>query len=124
MVSLSFATLQILVDVPCSNDRLSVTEDTNSLFRPDRIRERLQLPELQAQLLVHCLQLLKPGGSLVYSTCSLSPIQNDGVVNMALTKAFTDFHITTTIKYAQKRVVFIRLQDKLIFFFGLLFAEI
>lgn len=68
------------------------------MFRGDRIRERLQLPELQASILVHCLQLLKPGGSLVYSTCSLSPIQNDGVVNMALTKAFTDFHITTTIK--------------------------
>lgn len=68
------------------------------MFRGDRIRERLQLPELQASILVQCLQLLKPGGSLVYSTCSLSPIQNDGVINMALTKAFTDYHITATIK--------------------------
>lgn len=75
-----------------------MTENDNSLFKGNRIKERLQLPELQASILVHCLQLLKPGGSLVYSTCSLSPIQNDGVVNMALTKAFTDFHITTTIK--------------------------
>lgn len=63
------------------------------------MRERLQLPELQAAILLQCLQLLKPGGSLVYSTCSLSPIQNDGVVNMALSKAFTDYHITTTIKF-------------------------
>ncbi|XP_055300250.1 5-methylcytosine rRNA methyltransferase NSUN4 [Sitodiplosis mosellana] len=89
---------KILVDVPCSNDRQSVTENENSWFRGDRHRERLQLPELQAAILVQCLQLLKPGGSLVYSTCSLSPIQNDGVVNMALTKAFTDYHITATIK--------------------------
>lgn len=87
------------MDVPCSTDRISVTQNSNNLFRPDRIRERLQLPELQADILVKCLQFLKPGGSLVYSTCSLSPIQNDGVVNMALTKAFKDFHITTTIKY-------------------------
>lgn len=89
---------QILVDVPCSNDRHSVTQNENNLFRGDRIKERLQIPELQASILVHCLQLLKPGGSLVYSTCSLSPIQNDGVVSMALSKAFKELHITTTIK--------------------------
>lgn len=74
-------------------------ENENSVFKGDRMKERLQLPELQAAILVQCLQLLKPGGSLVYSTCSLSPIQNDGVVNMALSKAFTDYHITTTIKF-------------------------
>lgn len=73
-------------------------ENTNSMFKGDRVRERLQLPELQSSILAQCLQLLKPGGSLVYSTCSLSPIQNDGVVNMALTKAFTEYHITATIK--------------------------
>lgn len=91
--------LQILLDVPCSNDRLSCNQNENSLFRPDRIKERLQLPELQSSLLLHGLRLLRPGGSLVYSTCSLSPIQNDGVVNMALTKAFIEHQITVTIKY-------------------------
>lgn len=78
-------------------------EHENSIFRGDRVRERLQLPELQAAILVQCLQLLKPGGSLVYSTCSLSPVQNDGVVNMALSKAFTDYHITATIKCVLSR---------------------
>lgn len=73
-------------------------ENDNNLFKGNRIKERLHLPEEQASILSHCIQLLKPGGSLVYSTCSLSPIQNDGVVNMALTKAFTEFHITVTIK--------------------------
>lgn len=73
-------------------------ENTNSMFKGDRVRERLLLPELQSSILAQCLQLLKPGGSLVYSTCSLSPIQNDGVVNMALTKAFAEYHITATIK--------------------------
>lgn len=27
---------------------------------------------------------LKPGGSVVYSTCTLSPMQNDGVIALAL----------------------------------------
>lgn len=72
-------------------------ENDNNLFKGSRTKERLQLPELQSSILIHCLRLLRPGGSLVYSTCSLSPIQNDGVVNMALTKAFTDFKITASI---------------------------
>lgn len=72
------------VDVPCTTDRHSVKENDNNLFKPARIKERLQLPELQCELLVHALKLVKKGGIVVYSTCSLSPIQNDGVVNMAL----------------------------------------
>lgn len=73
-------------------------EDDNNIFKSTRIKERLRIPELQSEILVQCLQLLKPGGSLVYSTCSLSPVQNDGVVHMALSRAFTDFHITATVK--------------------------
>lgn len=90
--------LQILVDVPCTTDRHSVNEDDNNVFKSTRIRERLKLPEVQASILTHCLELLKPGGSLVYSTCSLSPVQNDGVVHMALSKAFSERHITATVK--------------------------
>lgn len=70
----------------------------NNIFKPTRIKERLRIPELQAGILANCIQLLKPGGSLVYSTCSLSPVQNDGVIQMALSQVFTDFSITTTIK--------------------------
>lgn len=90
--------LQILVDVPCTTDRHSVNQDDNNIFKPTRIKERLKMPEAQAAILTHCLELLKPGGSLIYSTCSLSPVQNDGVVHMALSKAFSDLHITATIK--------------------------
>lgn len=86
------------MDVPCTTDRHSLAEDDNNIFRSDRIKERLRMPELQSDILINCMRLLKVGGTLVYSTCSLSPIQNDGVVNMALSKAFADFNITFTIK--------------------------
>uniref|UniRef100_A0A182QRU7 NOL1/NOP2/Sun domain family member 4 n=1 Tax=Anopheles farauti TaxID=69004 RepID=A0A182QRU7_9DIPT len=87
-----------LVDVPCTNDRHSIMENDNNIFKPSRVKERLRLPELQAGILSNCLKLLRPGGTLVYSTCSLSPVQNDGVVHMALSNVFNDVGLTVTIK--------------------------
>lgn len=89
---------RILVDVPCTTDRHSVMENDNNIFKSTRVKERLRLPELQAAVLSNCLKLLRPGGSLVYSTCSLSPVQNDGVVHMALNNVFNDTGITVTVR--------------------------
>ena len=75
---------RILLDAPCTNDRRSVVSDENNMFKTSRVKERVDLPQLQHRLLTHAIRCLKPGGSLVYSTCSMSPIQNDGVVHMAL----------------------------------------
>jgi len=88
---------KILVDVPCTTDRHVLQADENNLFKPTRIKERLKLPETQSSILIKCMELLKPGGTLVYSTCSLSPVQNDGVVHMALSTAFKEFGIAMNI---------------------------
>ncbi|KAL0870984.1 hypothetical protein ABMA27_004802 [Loxostege sticticalis] len=89
---------KVLVDVPCTTDRLSVNEDENNVFRPDRIKERLRLPELQSQLLTNALRLVRPGGAVVYSTCSLSPVQNDGVVHASLKRAFEDHGVLAAVR--------------------------
>lgn len=89
---------RVLVDVPCTTDRKAVMGSENNIFKTTRVRERLQLPELQAAILTNCLRLVRPGGSLVYATCSLSPVQNDGVVHMALSQAFREHGITATVK--------------------------
>uniref|UniRef100_A0A1B0DIL9 NOL1/NOP2/Sun domain family member 4 n=1 Tax=Phlebotomus papatasi TaxID=29031 RepID=A0A1B0DIL9_PHLPP len=89
---------KILVDVPCTTDRHCLMENENNIFKPTRLNERLKIPELQAGILENCLNLLKVGGSLVYSTCSLSPVQNDGVVQMALSNAFRESGISVIIK--------------------------
>lgn len=81
---------KILLDVPCTNDRLSVSRDNNNIFQQKRFGERMAIPRLQTAMLCSALKALKPGGSLVYSTCSLSPIQNDGVVHMALAQLSTE----------------------------------
>jgi 16S rRNA (cytosine967-C5)-methyltransferase len=68
----------ILVDAPCSN--------TGVLRRRVEARTRLSLADVhqragvQRELLARALPLLKPGGRLVYSTCSVEPEENDDVV--------------------------------------------
>ncbi|KAK4874113.1 hypothetical protein RN001_013473 [Aquatica leii] len=89
---------RVLVDVPCTTDRLSVMENDNNIFKPGRIKERLKLPELQSELLLSAMKLVKKGGVVVYSTCSLSPIQNDGVVSMALKKIWEETNLEFIVK--------------------------
>jgi 16S rRNA (cytosine967-C5)-methyltransferase len=73
---------RILVDVPCSG--------TGTLARNPEIKWRLKaqdimrLAELQRSILRNSLQLLAPGGRLVYSTCSLEPEENEQVVGPVL----------------------------------------
>jgi 16S rRNA (cytosine967-C5)-methyltransferase len=64
----------ILLDAPCSNTGVLAR-------RPDvrwRLRERdiAGAAEIQRRLLLNAARLLKPGGRLVYSTCSLEPEEN------------------------------------------------
>ena len=36
--------------------------------------------ELQKELIIHCFDLLKSGGEMVYATCSFAPEENEEVV--------------------------------------------
>ena len=73
---------RVLVDVPCSG--------TGTLARHPEIRWKLRANDLhdlhqrQAALLRNALAHLAPGGRLVYSTCSLEPEENEGVVRETL----------------------------------------
>ncbi|KRX19100.1 5-methylcytosine rRNA methyltransferase NSUN4, partial [Trichinella nelsoni] len=80
---------KVLVDAPCTTDRLSINEDIN-LFKPSRSKERINLPLLQTELICNGLKSLRVNGSLVYSTCSLSPVQNDMVIENVFRKLQID----------------------------------
>ncbi len=75
----------ILLDAPCSSER-HVISDPKALAQWTRNRPRA-LSQRQWALLSSAFLLLAPGGSLVYSTCALTPEENDGVV-MRLVKKY------------------------------------
>lgn len=72
-----------LVDAPCSNDR-SWLYSCSSQQGDQRLKERARLPALQAQLLKSALSAVRPGGVVVYSTCTLSSSENYTVVETVL----------------------------------------
>ena len=75
---------RILADVPCSNTGVMRRRvDLRWRIQPEEI-ERLHT--LQLDLLKRAALKLKPGGVLVYSTCSLEPEENQEVVQAFLRK--------------------------------------
>ena len=74
----------ILIDAPCSglgNMRKNADLKWNKSI--DQIN-RLQTSQLE--LLEHAFRILEPGGELVYTTCSIDPIENIEVINLFLNK--------------------------------------
>jgi 16S rRNA (cytosine967-C5)-methyltransferase len=76
---------RVLLDAPCSGlGTLHRHADARWRQTPERIPE---LAHLQAQLLQVAARWLKPGGVLVYATCTLHPAENEEII-----QAFLDSH--------------------------------
>ncbi|MDQ6632247.1 MAG: 16S rRNA (cytosine(967)-C(5))-methyltransferase RsmB [Verrucomicrobiota bacterium] len=73
---------RILVDAPCSNT--GVMRRRIELRWRISLEEILRLQDLQLQLLRQAAPRLKPGGTLIYSTCSLEPEENSEVIKTFL----------------------------------------
>ncbi len=72
----------ILLDAPCSMQSL-VSLDSHPM-RPITEREEKALAQRQTALLKSALMALRPGGQIVYSTCTLSPDEDEAVVDAVL----------------------------------------
>jgi len=72
----------VLVDPPCSADG-TIPKNPERRWRitPDELE---RLPKFQYELLKAGAEMVKPGGRLLYSTCSMFPEEDEGVVRRFL----------------------------------------
>ena len=75
---------KVLLDAPCTGEGLMATDLLRRKTKSQSDINRLAL--LQKELLHAGIKTLKKGGTLVYSTCSTAPEENEEVINWALEK--------------------------------------
>ncbi|XP_027329619.1 uncharacterized protein LOC113846023 isoform X2 [Abrus precatorius] len=87
---------KVLLDTPCSG--LGVLSKRADLRWNRKLEDIEELKKLQDELLDAASTLVKPGGVLVYSTCSIDPEENDERVAAFLVR-HPDFHIDPVDRY-------------------------
>ena len=79
---------RILLDAPCSGEGVMWRDASRRTSRtPDDVFE---CSLLQKKLFEAALRVLKPGGIILYSTCSFAPEENESVVNSTLKRFDVD----------------------------------
>ncbi|MDV4152426.1 RsmB/NOP family class I SAM-dependent RNA methyltransferase [Clostridium sp. AL.422] len=76
---------RILLDAPCSGEGILKFNSSKSFKSWSKKKVELA-SKLQKKLFDSAYHALKPGGVMVYSTCTLNPFENEEVVNYALQK--------------------------------------
>ncbi len=73
---------KILLDAPCSGE--GTIRSTPSTLEMWNIKTIENLSKLQKSLIASAIEILKPNGELVYSTCTHAPEENEEVLDFAL----------------------------------------
>jgi NOL1/NOP2/sun family putative RNA methylase len=84
---------KILIDAPCSGEgTIKDIKGSKESIKAWKINKINSLCKIQKRLFEFALKVLKPGGEIVYSTCTFAPEENEGVVDFIL-KEFEDIKI-------------------------------
>jgi len=81
---------KILIDAPCSG--MGVIRRRPDLRYKEGLTDSKELTDTQLAILDHCAGLLKDGGEMVYSTCTVNPAENEELV-MSFLKKHKEFSI-------------------------------
>lgn len=82
---------KVLLDAPCSSEA-RIRKNVPSSYQFWSERKIKEMQRKQKRLLYSAIRCLKPGGRLVYSTCSFAPEENEAVIN-AMLKKFENINI-------------------------------
>ncbi|HEX8763427.1 MAG TPA: RsmB/NOP family class I SAM-dependent RNA methyltransferase [Candidatus Saccharimonadales bacterium] len=74
---------KILLDAPCSGEGMMNLKNDKD-FNTWSVAHIKRLQQLQKRILSQAWQLLRPGGTLVYSTCTIAPEENEAVIDYLL----------------------------------------
>lgn len=86
---------RILLDAPCS-----ALGQRPSLNNPMTSKELASYPALQRKLAATAVKLLKPGGTLVYSTCTFTSEENEEQV-ATLLREHKDMHLQPQVLWCE-----------------------
>lgn len=100
---------KILVDAPCSGE--GTLRSSPKTYRMWNIHSVKKLSRIQKSLLASAIEILKPKGEIVYSTCTHSPEENEEVVDYVL-KNFPDIKIEQISLPVKSRPGIKKWQDK------------
>ena len=75
---------RILLDAPCSS--VGMIRKKWKFLESWRLRGVIKYMNIQKRLILAAYRALKPGGTLVYSTCTIDPLENEEVVDYLLRK--------------------------------------
>lgn len=73
---------KILLDVPCSGE--GMFRKDSSLIKSWLEKGNEYYQNIQKEIVVSVLKMLKPGGKMVYSTCTFSPMEDEEIIEFML----------------------------------------
>jgi 16S rRNA (cytosine967-C5)-methyltransferase len=93
---------RVLLDAPCTG--LGVLSKKPDIRWKRDVSDIIHLSKMQQELIANAATLVKPGGVLVYSTCTLEPEENDEIVKGFL-ESNRDFTLDDPTPFVKKDLV-------------------
>lgn len=91
---------KIILDAPCSGSGMFRKED--KMMQDWSYNKVLKFAEIQKELILYAYEMLKPGGTMCYSTCSFSLEEDEEVVEYLLEKTDSEIVESNNILFFRK----------------------